>query len=221
MDTTAIKNYIHSLFVKEEPHIRYARENSQMQGLPQIHVASHVGQLIYLLAKSHEPRTILEIGTLGGYSTIWLAKALSKDGTIISLELEPHHAKLAREHIARAGYHKSVEIRLGKAQDLLSAMIKRGEGPFDLIFIDADKENYPTYLEQALALSAPGTLILSDNLLPKGEEIDNPKTTNVSANAIYQFNRQIAHHPRLESMLIPIIVGEQGRIDALGFSLVK
>lgn len=221
MDTSAIKNYIHSLFVKEDPHLRYARENSQLQGLPQIHVASHVGQLIYLLAKSHTPTKILEIGTLGGYSTLWLAKALPKEGTIISLELEPQHAKLAREHLARAGYHNRVEIRLGKALDLLSTMIKKGEGPFDLIFIDADKENYPIYLEHALALSAPGTLILSDNLIPKGEEIDNPKTSNVSANAIYQFNRQIAHHPRLESILIPTIVGEQGRIDALGFSLVK
>jgi len=216
-----IKKYIQDFFASEDDVQKFARENSQAHGLPDIHVPSHVGKFLYLLTKLRAPRKVLEIGTLGGYSTIWIAKGMTPLGHLISLEIEPSHARLAKEHIAKAGYEGRVEIRVGKAAELLSAMIDNREGPFDLIFIDADKENYPSYLEPSLALSTSGTLILSDNLIPKGEEINHPKPSNLTAQAVYRFNQQLSQHPRLESVLTTTIVRDNGRIDALGISLVK
>lgn len=217
----AIKEYIHGLFVDEDEHLTFAKENSLAQGLPDIHVPAHVGKFIYLLAKIRAPKKVLEIGTLGGYSTLWLARALTPDGKLTSLELNPHHVHLAQQHIAKAGFASQVDVRQGPAFDLLHRMIAQREEPFDLIFIDADKENYPAYLELALALSKPGTLILSDNLIPKGDPIGKPTPTHQEGVSIYQFNQEIAKHPRLESVLATTIVGNHGRVDAIGLSIVR
>lgn len=216
----AIKNYINKFFVKENKHILHARENSQHLGLPNIQVPAQVGKLISLLVRIKAPKRILEIGTLGAYSTLWIAESVASDAKIICLEIDPHHASVAREHIQVAGYASQIEIREGNAQQLLNQMQNNQEAPFDLIFIDADKENYPAYLDAAILLSASGTLILSDNLIPKGDDID-PNTDSPGARGIYQFNKKLAEDPRLESILSTTIVGEKGRIDALGITLVK
>ena len=212
---SAIKEYIEALFVKEDAFLQFARKNSQVQKLPNIQVPSQLGKMLFLLTKIRAPKRVLEIGTLGAYSTLWIAKALPPGGRLISLEIDSRNVLLAKEHVARAGYENCIEIREGNALSLLASMVEGQEGPFDQIFIDADKKNYLSYLEFALALSVPGTLILSDNLIPKGEEI------NEDDSAIYQFNRKVAEHPRLESILAPIIVGDKGRLDALGISLVR
>lgn len=215
-----IKKYICKAFAEEEEDVRFARENSLARGLKEIQVPSNVGKLIYLLAKLRAPKRALEIGTLGGYSTLWLAKALPQNGRLISLEFEAKHAAIAKEHIVKAGFSAQVEIRIGKAADLLSSMIASKEEPFDLIFIDADKENYPKYLDLAYSLSTSGTLILSDNLIPKGEKIDDPHPNNEEACSIYHFNKLLSLHPKIESIITTNIVGEKGRLDGLGISLV-
>ncbi len=217
----SLRDYIHDLFAQEDDPLKFARENSLAQGLPNIQVPSHVGKLISLLTKLRAPKKALEIGLLGGYSTLWIAKSLPAGGKLISLEIEPKHADLARHHLANAGCEDKVEIRVGNAPDLLSAMVLNKEGPFDLIFIDADKENYPRYLEYANFLSTEGTLLIADNLLPKGEALDNPHPHNHEACAIYRFNRLLAQHPRFESILVPTIVGQSGRIGAIGIALAK
>jgi predicted O-methyltransferase YrrM len=216
-----IKNYVSALFAAEDEVLSSINANAKNEGLPQIEIPQTVGKLLYCLAKIQRPKRILEIGTLAGYSTVWLARALPEDGRLISLELEPHHASVARKNFELAGLSEKIEVREGVARELMENMIAEGEAPFDLIFIDADKEGYPRYLECALSLSHPGTLILSDNLIPKGESIGTFHPNNFIAKSIYQFNNEIATDPRLESILATTIVGEKGRIDALGISIVK
>jgi predicted O-methyltransferase YrrM len=215
-----IKNYITDLFAKEDDSLQAIRTISREKGLPEIEVPEAVGRLIYSLAKIQRPKRILEIGTLAGYSTLWLAKALREDGFLISLELNESNALIAKENIGLSGFFNKVEIRVGSADSLMDAMIEKGEEPFDLIFIDADKESYLSYLDRAIELSREGTLILSDNLIPKGEEIGAYHPSYTAGNSIYAFNEAIAAHPRLESTLVTTIVGNSGRIDALGLSIV-
>ena len=214
----SIKNYITDFFVEEDDVLRRVKQRAQQTGLPAIEVPSTVGKLLYCLAKIQQPQKILEIGTLAGYSTIWLARALPPTGRLISLEHNAQHAQLARENFLLAALDHLIEVQEGLAQNLMEKMIQQSEC-FDLIFIDADKENYPLYLQLAVKLSRPGTLILSDNLIPKGENIGTPE--NIEAHGIYQFNQALASHPQLESILSTTIVGSQGRMDALGISIVR
>lgn len=214
-----IKDYLCSLFAADDDVLLTIKKNAKLAGLPEIEVPSNVGKLLYCLAKIQRPRRVLEVGTLAGYSTVWLGRALPEGGKIISLELYSIHVDVARKNLALAGLENKVEIREGLAELLMDEMIAQGEEPFDLVFIDADKENYPLYLEKALKLSRSGTLILSDNLIPKGDEIGSPHS--LESAGIYQFNQKMASHPQLESVLTTTIVGSQGRIDALGISIVR
>lgn len=214
------KTYIEQLFCPEDETLRFVRAHSQQANLPPIQVPPAVGKMLYLLAKIQEARYILEIGTLGGYSTVWLARALPPHGKLISLESNPKHVELARLHIEEAGLTRSVEVLWGDAAELLNQLNPQQTGPFDLIFIDADKPRNRMYLDLSLRLSRPGTLIIIDNLIPKGEQaIGQP--CHDEAVAIYQFNQYIAQHPALETLLVPTLVGDQGRLDALGLARVK
>lgn len=199
----------------------HALVNSDEKGLKPIQVPDNVAKTIYLLARLASPKKILEIGTLGGYSTLWLARALEEDGKLITLECVEKHACVARENVAFAGKEDQIEIRQGLASDLLAQMIEKDEGPFDVIFLDADKNRYPEYLEPCLRLSRPGTLILSDNLIPKRGEIGQPDPRDNEAVEIYTYNQMLKDHPLLETVLLTTLVGEEGRIDALGVSRVK
>ena len=216
-----IKRYLTTLFVKEDAVLSAIKKGSKEAGSPDIDVPSTVGKLLYSLAKIQRPKRILEIGTLAGYSTVWLARALPEEGSLLSLELEPRRVEIARGNIRLAGLEKKVEVRQGLAKELLDQMIEQKEEPFDLIFIDADKANYPLYLTKALQLSRIGTLLLIDNLIPKGDNIGGSPPDSGEAESIYRFNQQLAAHPQLESILVTTIVGEQGRIDALGLSIVS
>ncbi|MCA1731937.1 MAG: O-methyltransferase, partial [Actinobacteria bacterium] len=172
------------------------------------------GRLLQLLAEIADAKRILEIGTLGGYSTIHLARALPEGGSLISLELDEHHARLARENIAGAGLGSRAEVRAGDAKALLARMVEDEEEPFDLTFIDADKGGYPEYLEWALRLSWPGSLILADNAIRGGSVLD-PK--DESARATRDFNERLARDPRLSALILPLI---RERIDGLAIAWV-
>jgi predicted O-methyltransferase YrrM len=165
---TAVDTYIDSMLAPSDSALDAALEGMKSAGLPPISVTASQGKLLYLLAKLQGARRILEIGTLGGYSTIWMARALPKNGKIVTLEADAKHARVAAANIARAGLSEIVELRKGKALSILPELT----GPFDLIFIDADKRNNPRYFEWALRLSRKGSLIIVDNVVRDGEILD-------------------------------------------------
>ena len=212
-----IDRYVEALFVPHDPRLSESLADAQSAGLPPINVSPNQGKLLYLLAKIASAARMLEIGTLGGYSTTWLARALPPEGKVITLELDARHAAVARKNLERAGVSAQVEVRLGDAATTLRAMIRSHEKPFDLIFIDADKPRYGEYLDLGLELSHRGTIILADNLLRGGLVLeDNPKDENARGAKLY--NQAIAEHPRLESLILPIY---RGKLDGLSISLVK
>src|SRR5260370_23426859 len=165
---TAVDRYITDLLVPPDPALDEALRASAEAGLPSIHVSPNQGKLLLLLAQIQGARTILEIGTLGGYSTIWLARALPAGGRLITLESNPKHAAVARANIARAGLAEVVEVRPGRALDTLPQLAAEGSGPFDLTFIDADKPRKAEYFAWALKLSRPGSVSITDNVRRTG-----------------------------------------------------
>jgi predicted O-methyltransferase YrrM len=168
----AVDRYIAETLIGRDPALDAAVEASDAAGLPQIAVAPNQGKLLHILALVRGARRILEIGTLGGYSTIWLARALPPGGRLVTLEADPAHARVARANIDRAGLGADVEVRLGPALETLPRLAAEGAGPFDLTFIDADKPNIPRYFEWALELAAPGGLIIIDNVVRDGAIAD-------------------------------------------------
>ncbi|HVW11282.1 MAG TPA: O-methyltransferase [Bryobacteraceae bacterium] len=213
-----IDAYIDDLFVPPDSALDQNLADAQAAGLPSIAVAPAQGRMMYLMAKMCGAKRILEIGLLGGYSTTLLARALPENGKVVSLELKQANADVARKNIDRAGIGGRVEIRVGPASETLGKMIAAKESPFDLIFIDADKTGYLGYLDQVLQLSHPGTVILSDNLIRHGAVLPDHANPDADARAIVEFNKRIASHPRLESILMPIV---KGKIDGMAISLVK
>ncbi|MFM1653288.1 O-methyltransferase [Brevibacillus sp. B_LB10_24] len=205
---TAVDRYFTDLLVPSDPALDAALEANAAAGLPPIDVTPNQGKLLHLLARIQGARTILEIGTLGGYSTIWLARALPAGGRLITLESAPKHAEVARANIERAGLSDIVEIRLGQALDTLSQLDAEEQGPFDLIFIDADKPNNPEYFKWALKLSRRGTMIIADNVVRKGVVIDEA-STDPNIQGIRRFNELLAAEPRVSATAIQT-VGSKG-----------
>jgi predicted O-methyltransferase YrrM len=193
---TAVDRYITDALVPSDPILEAAMEANTAAGLPTIDVAPNQGKLLHLLAMTKGARKILEIGTLGGYSTIWLARALPAGGRLVTLEVEPKHAQVATANLDRAGLSGVVEVRLGPAADSLAQLHQEGAGPFDLIFIDADKENIPTYLEWALKLAKLGTLIITDNVVREGAIID-PANADPMVRGVRAMFEKMAAEPRL------------------------
>lgn len=213
-----IDSYINTLFAPTDPMLEAALEASNGAGLPAIHVSAGQGKLLYLLARIAGARRILEIGTLGGYSSIWLARALPSDGRLISLEVDSHHADVARANLERAGFGERAEIVVGAALESLKRMAAAGETPFDLVFIDADKQTYPHYLEWALRLTRPGGLILADNVIRGGEVLD-ATSEDAGLRGIRAFNAALAEDPRLEAIVLQQ-VGVKGH-DGLAIARVR
>ena len=175
MDTNifgAVDQFINNLFVKEDEALQQTKQAIIDGDLPLISISENQGKFLHILAKLNHPKKILEIGTLGGYSTIWLARALQEGGELTSLELDQHHADVALANISNAGLNNAVKIRVGNALEELPKMKKEGAGPFDVIFIDADKEPYAEYFELSLQLSRPGTLIIADNVVREGKILE-------------------------------------------------
>src|SRR5271156_3635217 len=169
---TSVDRYITDTLIPADPVLEAALTASTEAGLPPIAVAPNQGKWLMILAQAMGAQSILEIGSLGGYSTIWLARALPANGRMVTLEADPKHAEVAQANITRAGLADKVELRLGKALETLPELAAEGNVPFDLIFIDADKGNYPGYLEWALRLSRPGSLIIGDNVVRAGKVVD-------------------------------------------------
>lgn len=211
-----IDDYLYELYAYEDDALRAAIQETKAQGLPAIQVSAVQGKALQVLALMSRARSILEIGALGGYSGIWLARALPNDGYMISLELDEKHAGVARSSYERAGVGDKVTLRVGPALDTLPELAKEGH-IFDLVFIDADKENYPAYLEWALKLTHHGSVIIGDNTIRNGT-IANAKSTSSSALALRDFNQMMANHPRLVSVAFPII--KEG-IDGMTVGVVR
>jgi predicted O-methyltransferase YrrM len=169
---TEVDQFFSEALIGSDRVLESALESSRAAGLPAINVSPNQGKLLEMLARILDARSILEIGTLGAYSTIWLARGMQASGRLITLEADPAHAAVARANIARAGLQSAVELRLGSAADTLPKILAEGRGPFDLIFIDADKKNIPLYFEWSLRLSRPGTIIVVDNVVRDGRVID-------------------------------------------------
>jgi predicted O-methyltransferase YrrM len=212
-----VDRYINDLLVPPDPALSAALQASNAAGLPQINVSPTQGKMLQLLARSQGARAILEIGTLGGYSTIWLARALPLGGHLITLEADPKHAEVALANIARAGLADLVELRLGRAADTLPQLAAEKRGPFDLIFIDADKPGYPVYLEWALRLSRRGTLIIADNVVRVGAVADGASSDPL-VQGIRRFMGLLATEPRVSATAIQT-VGSKG-YDGFAIALV-
>ena len=210
-----IDAYVEGLFAPEDEALEATVRESQRAGLPEIQVSPNEGKLLQLLAEMVGASRVLEIGTLGGYSAINLARGMAEDGVLISLELDERHAEVARQNVERAGLGERVEIRVGDASEALARIADNGEGPFDVVFIDADKEGYPEYLEWAMRLTRPGSLILGDNTI-WGGTIINPQDN--ATRAINEFNERLARDPRLSAIVLPLI---RERVDGLAIARVR
>ena len=221
---TAVDDYISEHLLPADPALDAALVASDAAGLPPIAITPNQGKLLELLARIHGARSILELGTLGGYSTIWLARALPEGGRLVTLERNPDYAEVARANIARAGFGGIVEIRVGPALQTLPELHAEGAGPFDLIFIDADKQNYPGYLEWSLRLSRVGTVIVGDNVVRAGAIID-PDADDPGfadgggAAGARLFYEMLAGEPRVSATAIQT-VGAKGH-DGLALALVS
>ncbi|MFE0642281.1 O-methyltransferase [Streptomyces sp. NPDC058877] len=214
---TAVDDYFTDTIAPADEVLTAVLDASRDAGLPEIAVAPHQGKLLHLLAEMQGAHNILEIGTLGGYSTIWLARALPATGRLVTLEYDPTHADVARANLARAGLDKLVEVRTGAALDSLPQLEAEGAGPFDLVFIDADKANNRAYVEWALKLSRPGTVIIVDNVVREGRVAtahpDDPAITGTR-----DMFDLIGNEPRLDATALQT-VGTKGW-DGLLFARV-
>jgi len=214
---TAVDEYIGGLLLQPDPALDAALTDSAAAGLPPINVSPAQGKLLQLLARLQGARAILEIGTLAGYSTIWLARALPPGGRLITLEAEPKHAEVARANIARAGLSDVVELRLGQALETLPRLAAEGRGPFDLIFIDADKQSTAEYFAWALRLARRGSLIMVDNVVRNGAVAD-ADSADPSIQGIRRFNEVLAAEGRVSATAIQT-VGSKG-YDGFALALV-
>ncbi|OXI83535.1 methyltransferase [Burkholderia sp. AU31652] len=209
--------YFSATLVPSDDVLDAALAASDAAGLPAINVAPNQGKLLQLLATIRGARRILEVGTLGGYSTIWLARALPPGGALVTLELNPEHAKVATQNIARAGFAEVVTVVVGSAKDSLARLIGAGEAPFDFIFIDADKDNNPVYLDAALKLSRPGTVIVVDNVV-RGGRVADPDNHEPDVVGVRDGFARLAAAPNVTTTAVQT-VGQKGW-DGFSISIV-
>ena len=211
-----VDEYFCDKILPDDAALDAALKDSDKAGLPAIAVTPTQGKFLQMLTEMIRARSVLEIGTLGGYSTIWFARALPPDGHIITLEVDPVHAEVARKNFARAGLQRMIELRLGNALDTLPLLIAGQSGPFDLIFIDADKVNIPKYFDCALKLSKPGTVIIVDNVVREGEVV-NAKSEDPSVQGVRRFVHQLGREKGIMATALQT-VGSKG-YD--GFAIVR
>lgn len=214
----AVDDYIRGLFAPHDEVLAGIEESMTKASMPKLSVTPNQGKLLYILALLANARRILEVGTLGGYSTVWMARALPDGGRLVSIDRDRDHAEVARKNIERAGLSPKVELRIGEALEILSQMISEGSPPFDMFFIDADKPPYPRYLELALDLSRPGTLIVADNVVRRGA-VAGAKSTEPSLAGVQRFNEMLAADTRLAATIVQT-VGGKGH-DGIAIAVVK
>ncbi len=214
----AVDGHLVDLFGLDDDVLRAAVADSVAAGMPQIQVSATLGRFLNLQAQALGARRILEIGTLAGYSSIWLARALPADGRLVTLELEPRHAQVARGNLARAGLADVAEVRVGSAAQTMAALVAEKVQPFDMVFIDADKEGYPDYLEWSVRLARPGTVIVADNVVRGGAIID-ADSADSRVQGIRRFNEMLARDPRVDATILQT-VGTKG-YDGIAYAVVK
>ena len=207
----AVDAWVEGRFVPEDAALEGALTASEAAGLPSIAVSAAQGRLLELLVGISGARSVLEVGTLGGYSTIWLARGVGPGGRVLTLELEPHHAQVATANLEAAGVSDVVEVRVGPAAESLAALTET----FDFVFIDADKPSTPTYFTEAVRLSRPGTVIVVDNVV-RGGAVADPQSSDAGAPGIRAFAEIVAHDPRLRGTAIQTV----GRKGYDGFAVV-
>lgn len=213
-----VDDYINSLYNEPDEALAATRQSIIDEGIPQISVSANQGKYLNMLAKLCSAKRILEIGTLGGYSTIWMARALPANGKLVTLEYEPKHAAVALSNIENAGLGDIVEIRLGKAIDLLPQLQEEGAEPFDMIFIDADKPPYTEYFEWALKLSHPGTLIVADNVIRDGKVLDESINDDI-VNGVQRFNKALAACTAVSATIVQTVGVKEH--DGMALAIVK
>jgi predicted O-methyltransferase YrrM len=213
----AVDRYVDDLLVGADPPLQAALDAIAAAGMPTISVSPSQGKLLHLIARAMGARRILELGTLGGYSAIWLARALPAGGRLVTIEAKSEHADVARASFARANVSSAIDLRVGAALDVLPRLAAEGAGPFDLIFIDADKPNYPHYLDWAVKLSRPGSLIIADNVVRDGEVVD-AQSSDPLVQGVRQFNARLAADARVTSTILQT-VGAKG-YDGFAVALV-
>src|SRR3984893_16116037 len=209
-----IEEAITRMFAPEDEALRYALTSMREAGLPEIQISPIQGKFLQLLAAASNARSILEIGSLGGYSGIWLARALPPGGRLITLEINPTHAAVVRKSFEKGGVSDRTEVRVGNALDLLPKL--ESEAPFDLVFIDADKPPYPQYLEWAMRLTRPGSIIVADNCIRGGKAFLPPQDEVITG--VAELNRRIATDPRLVSLLLAM---DEDYTDGFAIAVVK
>ena len=212
----SVDQYLEQAFGLTDRMLEAAVESSRAAGMPQIQVAPNQGRLLQMLALANGSRRILEIGTLAGYSTLWLARALPPGGRLVTLELDPKHAAVAAENLARAGVTDLVDMRVGPALDTLRGLVDEGAELFDFVFVDADKAGMPAYFEWSLQLAAPGALLVFDNVVRDGAVVD-PASTDPAVVGVRRLNEMLAAEPRVLATTIQT-VGVKGWD---GFTLVR
>jgi predicted O-methyltransferase YrrM len=205
---TAVDEYFNETLLAPDPALDAALALSEAEGLPPIAVTPSQGRMLNLIARTAGARRILEVGTLGGYSAIWLARALPADGLLVTLEVDPHHAEVALANLKAAGLADRAQVRVGRGADSLAALAEERAEPFDLVFIDADKPSNAVYLEWALRLSRPGTVIVVDNVV-RGGAVTDPDSTDPSVQGVRKVVAAIAAEPRLQATAIQT-VGAKG-----------
>lgn len=213
-----VDRYIGTLFAPEDDALAGVEKTLMDEGMPQISVTPTEGKLLHVLALVCRATRILEIGTLGAYSTIWMARALPDAGALISIEADPNYARIARGNLERARVGNLVTVRDGRALDVLPQLEDEGAGPFDMIFIDADKPPYADYFEWALRLSRPGTLIVADNVIREGEVL-NPDSADEMVTGVRRFNEALAAERRVSAIVLQT-VGAKGH-DGMALGVVR
>jgi len=214
----AVDEYITGLFEQEDSSLTAVEQSIKESNIPPISISPNQGKFLQMLARLCHAKKILEIGTLAGYSTIWLARALPKDGKLITLEYEPLHARVSQTNIDRAGLTSVVEIRVGKGIDLLPKLVEEGAGPFDMIFIDADKPPYKEYFDWSLKLSRPGTLIVADNVIREGKVL-HEKSPDEMVAGVKRFNAALAVNHAVTATIIQTIGAKEH--DGMALAIVK
>jgi caffeoyl-CoA O-methyltransferase len=214
----SVDHYISNLLAQEDEALIAATQSLEAAGMPAISVSPNQGKLLQVLALLCNAKNILELGTLAGYSTIWMARALPKEGQLITLEYDPKHAEVAQKNIERAGLASQVDIRVGKALDILPQLYEEKAGPFDMIFIDADKPPYAEYFQWALRLSRPGTLIVADNVIRDGQVLDaNPADDRVVG--AQRFNNVLGASDAVTATIVQMVGVKE--YDGMALAVVK
>jgi predicted O-methyltransferase YrrM len=211
----SVDKYLDKMLIPQDSTLEQGLADAAAAKLPAIQVSSVQGKLLHLLARIMGARNILEIGTLGGYSTIWMARALPEGGRVITLEADPKHAEVARKNFARAGVENKVELRLGKALDTLPQVAAEGRGPFDMFFIDANKSNMPEYFEWSLKLARKGSVIIADNVVREGAVLD-AKTKDADIRGIRRFLEMVGKEKRVSGTALQTV----GTKNYDGFAVV-